>query len=1132
MTVRFSILGPLAVRDGAGRPVAVGGTRLRRLLAMLLLAPGRTVGTERLIDGIWGSDAPAGAPNALQALVSRLRKLLGDQAPVVGDASGYRLEVAPEQIDLWRFEDLVRQGRRARARGAAAEAADLLGRALELWRGDPLPEFAEAGGEGEAVRLAEQLRAVQAEHLEARVEAGDPAAALPEIEALAAREPLRERPVELLMRALAASGRTVDALSAYERLRTGLAEELGIDPSERIAELHLRLLRGELEGAAPAEPAPPEPDAADGRGGPEPGAGPGADGPPVRLPASLTAFVARDEELRAALGLLSGERLVTLVGPGGSGKTRLAVETGTRLAAERPDLVPDGVWFIDLAPLRDGAAVPEALLEALGVRERAVTPLQVGGTADDPLARAAEVLSGRRLLLVADNCEHLVGDVADAAERLLAACPGVRVLATSREPLGVTGERLQAVPPLALPPEGAGAEEAAGYASVRLFADRVRAWRPSFAVDASTAGPVVRICRELDGMPLALELAAARVRAMPLPQLAERLTDRFRLLASGPRQVRPRHQTLQAVVDWSWELLDGAEQALLRRLSVFAGGASLDAVEAVCADEALDPARSGAPGPGPGPGGGTVGGRDVWSVLFALVDKSLVEADGADAGGHGQPRYRMLETVRAYGAQRLAESGERDRARTAHARYMRWLWRAAEEPLRGPGQLEWLARLREEHENYAAAVRRTVASGDAGAALDLVHTAFLYGMRVDAWSDLSRWAEEALALAGDAPPPGHELAYAECRFAHTIEKDMGRRASGPKQAGEVVEAIRAELEDIERTVQAVGERCEDHLSLAFVPVFLAMLGRDPEGTVERLDAAARRGGPWRRAYLGAFTATLVMQSFPGRSGEALDRLRAAGDEVRRGGDRWVLTHVLFLLAELEGFEDVERADELMEEAVRTTRELGLADQLAALLGHWAVIAARAGRVEWAAATLDEAEASAATPDTRQSLSFYRAEVELRSGAPEAARDRLLELLFGVEQSNSVSRLHMEPLWRTVLCRAYLASGDADEARRAAAEAWGLLDTWLQGQQAAVVAEAASLILGAAGGRAAEAAGLLGAAQALRGLPFSTDGTLRALVRDLAKELGRDRYEEEYARGASAGPEGAAEMVGRVVGAWG
>ncbi|WP_275041544.1 BTAD domain-containing putative transcriptional regulator, partial [Nocardiopsis chromatogenes] len=257
------------------------------------------------------------------------------------------------------------------------------------------------------------------------------------------------------MRALAASGRTVDALSAYEGLRTGLAEELGIDPSERIAELHLRLLRGELEGSAPAGAAPERAGAA-GDGGPAAGDGaqagpapasPGADAPPVRLPASLTAFVARDEELSAALGLLSGERLVTLVGPGGSGKTRLAVETGTRLAAERADLVPDGVWFIDLAPLRDGAAVPEALLDALGVRERAVTPLQVGGAADDPLGRAAEVLSGRRLLLVADNCEHLVGDVADAMERLLAVCPGVRVLATSREPLGVTGERLEAGPP-------------------------------------------------------------------------------------------------------------------------------------------------------------------------------------------------------------------------------------------------------------------------------------------------------------------------------------------------------------------------------------------------------------------------------------------------------------------------------------------------------------------------------------------------------------------------------------------------------------------------------------------------------------------------------------------------------------
>nr|WP_040685411.1 BTAD domain-containing putative transcriptional regulator [Nocardiopsis baichengensis] len=1148
--MRFSILGPLAVRDGAGRPVAVGGTRLRRLLAMLLLAPGRTVGTERLIDAIWGSDAPTGAANALQALVSRLRKVLGDQAPVVGDASGYRLEVDPGQVDLWRFEELVRQGRRARAQGEAGAAAELLGRALELWRGDPLPEFAEAGGEGEAVRLAEQLRAVQAEHLGARVEAGDHAAALPEIEALAAREPLREHPVELLMRALAASGRTVDALAAYDRLRTGLAEELGIDPSERIAGLHLRLLRGELEGGAPDAPAPSARGGQDARGpagpagaAPESAEPPPAAGPTVRLPTSLTAFVARDEELRAALALLSGERLLTLVGPGGSGKTRLAVEAAERLAADRPGLVPDGVWFLDLAPLRDGAAVPEALLEALGVRERAVTPLQVGGVVDDPLGRAAEVLSGRRLLLVADNCEHLVGDVADAVERLLAACPGVRVLATSREPLGVTGERLQAVPPLALPPEGAGPAEAAGYASVRLFADRVRAWRPAFAVDEATAEPVVRICRELDGMPLALELAAARVRAMPLPQLAERLTDRFRLLASGPRQVRPRHQTLQAVVDWSWELLDGPEQALLRRLSVFVGGAALDAVEAVCADAALDAGPEGGADPGGGPGAdpdgapaggadcGTVGGRDVWSVLFALVDKSLVEVDGGDADGQGQPRYRMLETVRAYGAQRLAESGERERIRAAHARRMRWLWRTAEEPLRGPDQLRWLARLREEHENYAAAVRRTLAAGDARAALELVTTAFLYAMRVDAWSDLARWAEETLALVGEEPPPGYELAYAECRFARALEKDLGRRSSGMDEAAEVVEGVRAELERVEEIVHAAGERCEDHVSLVFVPVFLAMLGRDPEGTVARLDAAAERADPWRRMNIEAFAATLVMQSFPARAREGRDRMRAILAGLSDGADRWVLTHVLFLLAELESLEDGERAMGLLDEAVRITRELGLSDQLAALLGHRAVIDARMGRTERARAGLADAGAAAATPDTRQSLVFYRADVELREGRPEAARDLMWEVLFGADQAKSVARLHLEPVWRTMLARAFLASGQAREARRTAAEAWELVHTWLQGQQAAAVAEAAALILGEEGGRAEDAATVLGAAEALRGLPFTTDGALARLARDLAKELGRDGYEEAYARGAQSAPEDAVALVARHVEAW-
>src|SRR5690606_2957671 len=743
-TVRFSILGPLTVLDGAGAAVPVGGARLRRLLVLLRLEAGRRVGADRLIDGIWGADAPANAANALQALVSRLRRQLGSPSAILGDAAGYRLDADPSQVDLWEFDGLVRRGRRARAAGDRQEAVRLLEAALELWRGDPVPELGEAGGEGEAARLAEQYRGARVELLEARLEGGEHGAVLPELEALAAQEPLREHTTELLIRALAGSGRTADALDAYQRLRSRLAEELGIDPSERLSGLHLKLLRGEALGSAAPVREPLDL-----------GARPA---PVTRLPSMLTSFVAR-EEVGAALGLLTEERLLTLVGPGGAGKTRLSVEVGGRLAADRPDLVPDGVWFVDLSSLRAEGGVPVTLLDVVGMRERVVSPLQIAEHTD-PIERALEVFGDKRLLLIVDNCEHLIDEVTDVVARMLPACPGVRIMATSREPIGITGERLLAVPPLELPPEGATAEEARGYPAVQLFADRVRAFSPGFEVDDGNAAAVVRICRELDGMPLALELAAVRVRAMPLPQLAERLSDRFRLLAGGPRSVRPRHQTLEAVVDWSWELLDEAERTLLRRLAVFGGGAALDAVEAVCSD---------------GDGSGDVAGRDVWSVLFSLVDKSLVIADGASGADRDQPRYRMLETVRAYGMRRLTESGELERVRRAHARFLVGLWSgAAAEPLLGPDQLLWLRRLRAEQDDHQATLRWAVERGDLDTAFALVHATLPHGQLGEGWSVLAREASALIEQVGEEPPPGHEAAYAECLLLRTAEYDLGQ----------------------------------------------------------------------------------------------------------------------------------------------------------------------------------------------------------------------------------------------------------------------------------------------------------------------------------------------------------------------
>jgi predicted ATPase/DNA-binding SARP family transcriptional activator len=680
--VRYRLLGTTQAIRPDGTPVPVGGARLRALLSVLALRAGRTVPAGVLVDEVWGADPPADATGALQALVGRLRRVLGAAAVASADG-GYRLTAAPDDIDLTRFDRLTGDGLTALADGDPAKAAAVLDDALALWQGPALADLPDRTAE--AARWAtRRLDALRARHA-AALALGRAEQALPELTALCDDHPLDEPLQALRLRALRDTGRPARALAAYEDVRRLLADRLGSDPGPELRALHTELLREE-----PPDPRPP--------------AAPG------NLPARLTSFVGREADIRAIGADLAGARLVTLLGPGGAGKTRLSQEAAEAVR----HTVRDGVWLAELAPVDDPDAVPQAVLTAIGARETVLhgagveSMRAVADRHGDPLERLVEHCARRRMLIILDNCEHVIDAAARLAESLLARCPELTVLATSREPLGVPGELVRPVEPLPEP------------VALRLLAERGAAARPGFRVE-DDPGACAEICRRLDGLPLAIELAAARLRMLTPRQIADRLDDRFRLLTSGSRTVLPRQQTLRAVVDWSWDLLDAGERDVLARLSVFAGGCDLAAAEAVCGPAALD-------------------------ALGSLVDKSLVvAAPSAD----GAMRYRLLETVAEYAAERLDETGGRAGAERTHLTYYRELARTTDPLLRGFEQRAAIERFQLEYENLRTALRHAVALGDEQEGLSLVLSLVWYWQMRDLRIECRGWSEEVMALGPD-----------------------------------------------------------------------------------------------------------------------------------------------------------------------------------------------------------------------------------------------------------------------------------------------------------------------------------------------------------------------------------------------
>jgi predicted ATPase/DNA-binding SARP family transcriptional activator len=740
--MQFRVLGPVEFAAD-GRRETLNSERQRAVLAALLAHPGETLAPERLADAVWDGQPPPSAHQSLHSHISRLRRLLattpgGDSGVLVTDAGGYRLVLGAHELDAVRFEMLLAQARTYHD-NEPQRAVAALDEVLGLWRGPAFGEFATRGlVRAEAVRLEELRAAAAADRADARLALGEHVALIAELEAAVAAEPLAERPHGQLMLALYRSGRQADALATYRALRRRLRDEVGLDPGPGVRQLHERVLRQDADLAIPGHAAA-GPSAAGHRPAGATMTGPDAPPPAGTAAAAYGDLIGRDEDAAAVGALLDSARVVTLTGPAGVGKTRLAEAVVARVG----DRFPDGVGVCPLAAVADPASLPAAVVGALGI------PHKSSRSITDTLLAA---LGTRRFLLVLDNCEHLREPAGGLIDEIRRRCPHVAVLATSRAYLHLLGERVWEVSPLPVPPAGATADEVATAPAGELFLARTRAASPQFALTIGNAAAVAEICRRLDGIPLALELAAARIRAFAPSDLAARLGQRFRLLTTGPTGQAGRHRTLQAAVDWSYDLLSDAEAALFDRLSVFAGGFTIGAAEQVCAD-------------------GHLTGPDIAGVLAELVDKSMVTTVRAD----GQVRYQLLDTMRAYGTQRLEDSGAAARYRRAHAMYHVELAEELAPAVRGADERTAVARIDEEIDNLRLAHGWLVDAGEVGAALRLVsalHDYSHYRLR----DEVVTWTRSALALPGarDDPAYAAALATAARGALHRGELDRAR----------------------------------------------------------------------------------------------------------------------------------------------------------------------------------------------------------------------------------------------------------------------------------------------------------------------------------------------------------------------
>jgi predicted ATPase/DNA-binding SARP family transcriptional activator len=872
---QFSLLGPLSLRTD-GEAIELGGQKRRALLAVLLLEANSVVSRDRLIDALWGEQPPETARNTIQVYISQLRKLLPEGALETA-SPGYRLVIEPESVDLFEFIRLSEEGRTALETGDAAGGAGSLRAGLALWRGAPLADLAwEPFAQAEIVRLEELRLAALEDRIDADLALGRHGQLVSELEQLVGEHPLRERLRAQLMLALYRSGRQADALAVYQRVRSTLLDELGIEPSESLKQLQRAILAHDPSlSPYAAQSAPPS---------------------PRQVPSPPTPLLGREDELAALADLVRKDtRLVTLTGIGGIGKTRLALELVRRLAPE----FQHGSAVVTLATLREPALVARTILDALAIRE-------VG---QDPEEVLIEELKGTELLLLVDNFEQVL-PAAGSIARLLDSSPGLKVIVTSRAPLRVAAEREFPVPPLA-------DDEAA-----ELFIARAQSADPNFALSERNAGAVAEICARLEGLPLAIELAAARTKLLPPVALLSRLGNRLELLTGGRRDAPQHQQTLRMTLDWSYDLLEPDVQRLFERLGVFAGGCTLESAEAICG-----------------------GDGSVLEGLSALVDESLVRQRESDAG---EPRFSMLEIVREYALERLSASGDADETRRRHLEHFVAFAEEAEPKLADRDQIAWFDRLEDEHDNLRAALAFALASDDPSSALRLAVGVRrfwqIHGYLVEGRQAL----ESAIAATPDVPS---ELRANALNMSGILAGEQGEF-----DAARV--SFKAALEDA-HAVGATRVISSALVNLGNLAFFGGELDAARDLYKESIEYFASlddiRGQALAKENVGLMA--LTADDVP----EAVTWLTAALELAREvGDDREIGAASRSLAAAMIELGDGARASSLLGESLALARELGEPHGIAVCLDAFAGLAATAGEVDRAATLFGASDAARAS----------------------------------------------------------------------------------------------------------------------------------------------------------------------------